>query len=61
MSLADIAAAYGFADAANFARAFRRSIGLSPRAVRMLAMNGNAAQAGEAANEDSRYRMALMR
>ena len=61
MSIADIAAAYGFADAANFARAFRRSIGLSPRAVRTLAMNGSAAQADEAATDDWRYWMALMR
>jgi AraC-like DNA-binding protein len=61
MSIAEIAAAHGFADAANFTRAFRRSIGLSPRAVRMLALNGEADRAENAAGEDWRYWMALMR
>ncbi|SDC52567.1 helix-turn-helix domain-containing protein [Paraburkholderia lycopersici] len=61
MPIADIAAAHGFADAANFTRAFRRSIGLSPRAVRMLALNGRAGQREDAAGDDWRYWMALMR
>ncbi|QBR03292.1 helix-turn-helix domain-containing protein [Paraburkholderia pallida] len=61
MSIADIAAAHGFTDAANFARAFRRSMGLSPRAVRMLALNGNAVPAQNASVDDWRYWMSLMR
>jgi AraC-like DNA-binding protein len=60
-SIAEIAAAHGFPDAANFTRAFRRSIGLSPRAVRMLALNGEAPQTESAAAADWRYWMALMR
>ncbi|MCP3723561.1 helix-turn-helix domain-containing protein [Paraburkholderia sp. CNPSo 3272] len=61
MTIADIAAAHGFTDAANFTRAFRRSIGLSPRAVRMLALNGDTEVAKEASADDWRYWMALMR
>lgn len=61
MSIADIAAAHGFTDAANFTRAFRRSIGLSPRAVRMLALNGDSELAKESGADDWRYWMALMR
>ncbi|WP_233888284.1 helix-turn-helix domain-containing protein [Paraburkholderia flagellata] len=60
-SIADIAAAHGFTDAANFTRAFRRSIGLSPRAVRMLALNGDTELAKESGADDWRYWMALMR
>jgi len=61
MSIADIAAAHGFTDAANFTRAFRRSIGLSPRAVRMLALSGDTEVAKEARADDWHYWMALMR
>lgn len=61
MSIAEIAAQHGFSNAANFARAFRRSIGLSPRAVRMLALNGNAVRAQNGSVDDWRYWMALMR
>lgn len=61
LSIADIAAAHGFSDAANFTRAFRRSIGLSPRAVRVLALNGDDGHAGKAAADDWRYWMSLMR
>ncbi|RAR65936.1 AraC family transcriptional regulator [Paraburkholderia unamae] len=61
LPIADIAAAHGFADAANFTRAFRRSIGLSPRAVRMLALSGEAGQSESAVAQDWRFWMALMR
>ncbi|WP_296650759.1 helix-turn-helix domain-containing protein [Paraburkholderia sp.] len=61
LSIADIAAAHGFSDAANFTRAFRRAIGLSPRAVRMLALRGESAQTESGVSADWRYWMALMR
>ncbi|WP_213308853.1 helix-turn-helix domain-containing protein [Paraburkholderia sacchari] len=64
VSIADIAAEHGFSNAANFARAFRRSIGLSPRAVRMLALSGgggSAMHAQGASVEDWRYWMTLLR
>jgi AraC-like DNA-binding protein len=61
ISIADIAAEHGFSNAANFARAFRRSIGLSPREVRMLALNGNASRTHNACADDWRDWMALMR
>lgn len=65
MSIVDMAAAHGFSNAANFARAFRRSMGLSERAVRMLALSGDAVLRHVAAVEDDwrdwRDWMALMR
>jgi AraC-like DNA-binding protein len=61
LSIADIAAGHGFSNAANFARAFRRSLGLSPRAVRMLALDGGAVQSQDASVDDWRDWMALMR
>ncbi|WP_434666028.1 helix-turn-helix domain-containing protein [Paraburkholderia sp. A3BS-1L] len=63
VSIADIAAEHGFSNAANFARAFRRSIGLSPRAVRMLALSGGGGvtHAQGASVDDWRYWMTLLR
>ncbi|WP_199030990.1 helix-turn-helix domain-containing protein [Ralstonia sp. ASV6] len=42
-SVAEIAQTYGFSDASNFARAYRRASGMSPRETRMLALEGRAA------------------
>ncbi|CAM2197047.1 AraC family transcriptional regulator, positive regulator of tynA and feaB [Paraburkholderia kururiensis] len=61
ISIADIAAEHGFSNAANFARAFRRSIGLSPRAVRMLALSGDAARVQTASADDWHDWIARMR
>lgn len=42
-SVAEIALTYGFSDASNFTRAYRRASGMSPRETRMLALEGRAA------------------
>lgn len=42
-SVAEIAQTYGFSDASNFTRAYRRASGMSPRETRMLAIEGRAA------------------
>jgi AraC-like DNA-binding protein len=41
-SIADIAQTYGFLDASNFTRAYRRATGMSPRETRALALEGHA-------------------
>ena len=41
-SVAEIAQTYGFSDASNFTRAYRRASGMSPRETRMLAIEGRA-------------------
>ena len=61
MAIADIAAEYGFSNAANFTRAFRRWVGLSPREVRILATTSSRPHAESNAVADWRYWMALMR
>jgi AraC-like DNA-binding protein len=41
-SIAEIAQSYGFLDASNFTRAYRKATGMSPRETRALALEGHA-------------------
>lgn len=60
-SVAEIAQTYGFSDASNFARAYRRASGMSPRETRMLALEGRAAALPFVQHKDWRTWLTQMR
>lgn len=60
-SVAEIALTYGFSDASNFTRAYRRACGMSPRETRMLALEGRAAALPFIQHKDWRTWLTQMR
>ncbi|WP_296223991.1 helix-turn-helix domain-containing protein [Ralstonia sp. UBA689] len=59
--IAEIARTYGYSDASNFTRAYRRAIGMSPRETRALAEEGRAATLPFVQDGDWRTWLAHMR
>lgn len=59
--VAEIAMVYGFSDASNFTRAYRRATGMSPRETRMLALEGRASAMHFVKDKDWRTWLVQMR